>query len=397
MMHSLVVVLCSLGVATGLQDVPLGMCFDCEVTCIKDCSAKFEKEVMAEDMASLLQIIKKTNTSNLRAKTAVANPEVQKMCKASEQLVKEYSSKFHLEGKRSCGTASEKEKGCGIAKQCVDSIGNEFANLEKMDWEKSAEREVDHGMDVIDNRGHKAWTDVSAQEVTIADFPKAHIDSNPHLRSVASVSKESLDGLENAHMSSINNNGHLGQIQVDSSLAPAPSAPNPYPLHPVKLGIFSKGGHTLTQCMTYCFAATCGCAGQGVVDISSIPKKTKEAAQHGFYTDTPPSWKYKPATKEQCGAGVKKIIKGLYIDYYPGVGGVVEVCSMEYFKNKAGASGALGLTDPAEDKEKCDCGVNRLDCHEPDFGCSWNPLGYCEFKALKHTRCYHRYQTDPTR
>jgi len=103
------------------------------------------------------------------------------------------------------------------------------------------------------------------------------------------------------------------------------------------------------------------------------------------------------ATKEQCGAGVKKIIKDLYIDYFPGVGGVVEVCSMEYFKLRAGASGALGLTDPSEDKEKCDCGVNRLDCHEPDFGCSWNEIrGFCEFKALKHTRCYHRYKTDPT-
>jgi hypothetical protein len=400
MLHILVVAVYSLSTATGLQDVPLGMCFDCEVTCIKDCSAKYEKEIMADD--SLLQTFKKVNTSSLRATTAVVNdapnPEIKKMFKASEMLAKEYSTKLLIESKHSCGTPSEKQKGCGIAKQCVDTIGKEFANMAKVEWEQHEEHIVDRGQDVIDNRGHKAWTDVSAQEVTIADFPKVHLDTTPHLRSSASVSEQSateLNGLENAHMSSIKNHGHLGLNQA--ALAPAPAAMNLYPLHPVKLGIFSKGGQSLTQCLTYCFAATCGCAGQGLINEESIPKATIEASKAGYYTDTKPAWKYSPATKEQCGAGVKKIIKGLYIDYYPGVGGVVEVCSLEYFKNKAGASGALGLTDPKDDMEKCDCGVNRLDCHEPDFGCSWNELGFCEFKALKHTRCYHRYKTDPTR
>lgn len=395
MLRILVSALFLLSVATGLQDVPLGTCFECEVTCIKDCGAKFESEVMSDD--SLLQLTKKVNTSNLRSKATVINPEIQKMFKISEQLAKEYTNKLYFEGKHSCGTASQKELGCGIAKQCVDSIDKEFANLGAQAMQKRAEQEVDHGMEVIDKRGHKAWTDVAADEVTISDFPKFHADSTPRLRSSAPVSQASLDSLENAHMSSAKNGGHLRMIQADSSLEPTGEAPDPYPLHPVKLGIFSKGGQTLTQCMTYCFAATCGCGGQGVVDAASIPKAVKEANKHGFYTDTPASWKYSAATKEQCGAGVKKIIKDLYIDYFPGVGGVVEVCSMEYFKLRAGASGALGLTDPSEDKEKCDCGVNRLDCHEPDFGCSWNEIrGFCEFKALKHTRCYHRYKTDPT-
>lgn len=392
LLYPLVAAVCSLSVATGLKDVPLGMCFACEVTCIKDCGDKFEHEVMSDD--ALLQTAKKVNTSNLRAKTeTVSNPKVKQMFKASEQLIKEYSNKLFIESKSTC----DKSKGCGIAKQCVDSIGKEFANMEKMERFQAEEREVDHGQAVIETRGHKAWTDVSAQEVTIADLPKFHGDSTPHLRSSSSsVSQASLDNLESAHMSSMTNGGHLGLVKANSSLAPAPSAPNPWPLHPVKLGVFAKGGQTLTQCMTYCFAATCGCSGQGIINQPSMPKAVKEANAAGYYTDTKPSWKYKPATKEQCGAGVKKIIKGLYIDYYAGVGGVVEVCSDQYFKNKAGASGALGLTDPLEDKKKCDCGVNRLDCHEPDFGCSWNELGYCEFKAMAHTRCYHRYKDDKT-
>jgi len=400
MLRSVVVTMCSLSVATGLQDVPVGMCFACEVTCIKDCGAKFEREVMAADMSSLLQTTKKVNTSNLRAAkpAAVANPEAQKMTKAFQTLAKQYQNKLFFESKHSCGTTSEKEKGCGIAQQCVDSIGQEFANLEKADLQSQNEREVDHGLDILDHKGHKKWTDVAAQDVTIADVPKFHADSTPHLRSSSSssVSKESMDSLESAHMGALKNDGHLRLIQDDSSLAPVNKEADPWPLHPVKLGVFSRGGQALTQCMTSCFAATCGCAGQGLVNIESIPKATKEANKHGFYTDTKPAWKYSPATKEQCGAGVKKIIEGLYIDYYAGVGGVVEVCSMEYFKNKAGASGALGLTDPSKDKEKCDCGVNRLDCNEPDFGCSWNELGYCEFKAQVHTRCYHRYHTDKT-
>lgn len=392
MLRSLVAAVCYLSVATGLKDVPLGMCFDCEVSCIKDCGAKFESEVMADD--ALLQMTsKKVNTSNLRPKTQkVVGPAYQKMFKASEQLVKEYSNKLFFESKRSC----DKNKGCGIGQQCIDSIGKEFANLEKVELEQHNEREVDRGQEVIETQGHKKWTDVSAQEVTIADLPTVHLDSTPRLRSSASVSQASLDSLENAHMSSMRGDGHLRLNQANSSLAPAPSTAQPWPLHPVKLGVFSKGGATLTQCLTYCFAATCGCSGQGIVNIESIPKMVKEANKAGYYTDTKPAWKYSPATKEQCGAGVKKIIKGLYIDYYAGVGGVVEVCSDQYFKNKAGASGALGLTDPLEDKKKCDCGVNRLDCHEPDFGCSWNKLGYCEFKAMAHTRCYHRYHDDKT-
>jgi len=88
MLRILVSALFLLSVATGLQDVPLGTCFECEVTCIKDCGAKFESEVMSDD--SLLQLTKKVNTSNLRSKATVINPEIQKMFKMSEQLAKEY-------------------------------------------------------------------------------------------------------------------------------------------------------------------------------------------------------------------------------------------------------------------------------------------------------------------
>jgi len=384
MMRSLLAAVNLFSVATGLTDVPKGMCFDCEVSCIKDCSAKFESEVMKDDMQSLLQASKKVNMSALK----VPNPNQAQLFKASKQLAKEYSNKFFTQSKHSC----DAKKGCGIANQCVTSIENELANMDKQSLQDRDEHELDRGKDVIEGRGHKAWTDVSAEDVTIADLPKVHLDTTPRLHSDRAVSKEQMDTLDNAHMKG----GHLRFLGMASSLAPVNKAPNPWPLHPVKLGVFSKGGQTLTQCLTYCFAATCGCSGQGIVSDASMPKMTKEAGKAGFYTDTKPAWKYSPATKEQCGAGVKKIIKGLFIDYYPGVGGVVEVCSAEYFKNKAGASGALGLTDPMEDAKKCDCGVNRLDCHEPDFGCSWNELGYCEFKAAAHTRCFHRYHMDKT-
>jgi len=43
------------GVASANQDVPLGECHQCEVTCFEDCSAKYQKEIMDDDLGAFLQ------------------------------------------------------------------------------------------------------------------------------------------------------------------------------------------------------------------------------------------------------------------------------------------------------------------------------------------------------
>lgn len=37
----------------ALRDVPLGECYDCEVTCFEDCALKFDREIMSTDLAQV--------------------------------------------------------------------------------------------------------------------------------------------------------------------------------------------------------------------------------------------------------------------------------------------------------------------------------------------------------
>jgi len=375
-----VAVVCAavLGAVSGRRlrrDVPLGQCFGCEVNCINDCVQKYDAEVIKPD--AFLQMDK---PSSPKMEKKIAQDYVHRMLQA--------------EGKQGC----VKETGCNLAAQCAKSVENQMIAEAKQEREQHADHELDFAHDTV-SKDHKKWTDVSAQEVTIADLPSFHAatDAAENKRAHSqhgAASQADLDKLDSFHSSA---KLHLAQ----TALAPVPDQTSYYPLHPVKIGVFSNGQQSLTQCMRYCFATTCGCEDSGLTGgaggTGTMQKLAKAGADSGFHTDTSPQWRYKKATKDQCGKGVGKLIKGLYIIYYAGPGGTFEVCSDKMFKAKAGTSGALGLTDPLEDQYKCDCGINRLDCNEPDFGCSWDETSdRCEFKAMHNTVCYHRYKTDVT-
>merc|ERR1719298_105616 len=46
-----------------------------------------------------------------------------------------------------------------------------------------------------------------------------------------------------------------------------------YPIHSVRVGVFSHGAMTMDQCLKFCLAATCGC--DGVPDLDTIDRLVK--------------------------------------------------------------------------------------------------------------------------
>merc|ERR1719456_318729 len=49
---------------TAMRDVPLGECYDCEVTCFEDCALKYDREIIQPDNA-FLQVQKANRTEEL--------------------------------------------------------------------------------------------------------------------------------------------------------------------------------------------------------------------------------------------------------------------------------------------------------------------------------------------
>lgn len=370
------------------KDVPDGMCFKCEVNCIQDCTSKFHTEVMKDDMAGFMQLAKSTSKK--------PSQEVAKTAEQIKTLGEHYISQLKAEGTRTCTP----QRGCQIAQQCAVSMENQIRAVSEHEIQQKASKELDYAARKMEGgKEHRAWTDVSSEQVTIMDLPKFTAPTSAHGPVQHEASDRAEVTLDRSHRNSGSLGGHLRLYQNNKTqLAPVDTGPMKYPLHPVKIGVFSKGGQTLTQCMMYCFAATCGCEDSPMTGtVEKTQELVKAAGASGYHTDTPPHWRYRKATKEECGAGVNKVIEGLYVVWRPTDEGTAEVCSDKMFKLKAGVSGALGLTDPLEDKMKCDCGINRLDCHEPDFGCSWSKtMQRCEFKAMHNTICYTRYKTDKT-
>jgi len=78
------VLILSLGVASALQDVPLGECHQCEVTCFEDCAGKYQKEIMDDDLGSLLQISEQNKTVEMTSSYEKCLEEDQCPCKEAK-------------------------------------------------------------------------------------------------------------------------------------------------------------------------------------------------------------------------------------------------------------------------------------------------------------------------
>jgi len=369
---------------SSLENVPLGLCGICEVNCFEDCALKYDREIIQPDNAGFGSSFMEVGAVKSHKGKPNAKPDVIDLAK---KAIKTELDRLKSKGGKKCSKA----EGCKTAQTCAKNMHSELSSLaaikenSKADYEKFNEQQIDEAHD-ISNSG-KTWADVSGMKVTISDMPEWHAPSPSMLLHRMNLAAQ------NATKSALRGN-----------LAPAPGLNDPndpltyYPLHPVKLFSFSKGLINLDQCLNYCLATTCGCKGvPGMEDKSDMGKMEQEGKKAGTHHNTPPVWYYRKAKKEECGHGLgtNKIIKDLYVDFSPGVDGWIEVCTKKFFDVQAGASAMLGLNDPQKSLDKCDCGVNRLDCHEPEYGCSWNHVkSRCEYKAMHNTVCYKRYVFD---
>jgi len=367
---------------SSLQDVPVGLCGQCEVNCFEDCALKYDREIIQPDNepfgGSLIEVG--------AVKSHKGKPDVIDLARKAVN-----TELARLKAKRDGGKKCSKAEGCKTAQTCAKNMHAEISSLaaikenNQAEYEKFEEQQLQDAHDI--STSGKNWADVSGMKVTISDIPEWHAPSPSMLRHGINLAAQ------NATKSSLRGN-----------LAPAPGINDPndpltyYPLHPVKLFVFSKGLINLDQCLSYCLATTCGCEGvPGMEDKSDMGKMEEEGKKMGTHHSTPPVWKYRKAKKEECGNGLgdNKVIKDLYVDFVPGVQGWIEICTKKFFDVQAGASAMLGLNDPQKSLDKCDCGVNRLDCHEPEYGCSWNHIkSRCEYKAMHNTVCYKRYTFD---
>lgn len=74
----------SLAAASAIQDVPLGECHQCEVTCFEDCSLKYQREIMDDDLgASFVQQPKENKTAEMTSQYTKCLEEDKCPCKES--------------------------------------------------------------------------------------------------------------------------------------------------------------------------------------------------------------------------------------------------------------------------------------------------------------------------
>jgi len=179
-----------------------------------------------------------------------------------------------------------------------------------------------------------------------------------------------------------------------------------YPIHSVRVGVFSKGSMNMDQCLKFCLAATCGC--DGVPDLDTIDRLVKaikkndavsggvyhpveEAADHkGGVVDTHASAQFKPAEMADCAKGMigKKVTKGLFIDFGEGVGGEVEICSTTFMEK------LFGPGDHSQQDKLC----KSKKSDDAEWGCVWDDTkAKCVVGISRNLVCQKKYFKDPSR
>merc|ERR1719359_673815 len=75
---------------SALRAVPLGECYQCEVTCFEDCSLKFDREIIDADFIQLKESPQKNQTVS-KINQAAPSPEVELNTNHTLSLREEYS------------------------------------------------------------------------------------------------------------------------------------------------------------------------------------------------------------------------------------------------------------------------------------------------------------------
>merc|ERR1719421_2578686 len=169
------------------------------------------------------------------------------------------------------------------------------------------------------------------------DYARAH--GHPEHSRGDSTEAHDLRVLDSAHANA-QRGASMVAGKVNVTLHPGPPKKSWYPVRPVKPNMFAKGYLTMTKCIEFCLAVTCGC--------EDVPydhaKLSKENADSGYpVIDTKPTWRFSKADLDQCGSGHGKVTSGLWMDWGYGVGGEIEICSKKFWEHALGAAGALGM------------------------------------------------------
>jgi len=155
-----------------------------------------------------------------------------------------------------------------------------------------------------------------------------------------------------------------------------------YPLHPVKINVFAKGGMLMDQCLKYCLAATCGC--EDAPGFEKLEATVK--ANAGSVHDGAAAPQFRPAKIEECAKGMigKKVAKGLYIKLGGGPMDYVEVCTPGFLSAVGAPEGAAA---------KCKSAASD----DSKFGCVWHESkNMCVVGFSPILKCMTQYVNDPT-
>jgi len=257
----------------AVRDVPLGECYDCEVTCFEDCALKFDREIIKPDTGFM-------------------------------QLANTTADRKHF-GWRSAKAETKED-----SKHAMD-LADQYATCLKQD--KCHGHPVSKASKLRNYANSKACHAVSAKPLSLLEKQRRCSVSDPSC--AQNCAKKISDS----------NTVVLAQGKKD------------FPLHPVKINVFAKGTINMDFCLKSCLAVTCGCAdASGYTDAASVEKQTKANDAAGEpVKDLPPADHYRHATLAECAKGIfgKKINKGLFVNYG---GGWQEVCSDEFLSTTYG-------------------------------------------------------------
>jgi len=324
-------------IAAELRDVPLGECHGCEVTCFEDCSLKYYREIMADDM--LLQVKEpatkapKNRTSNLT-----------NIGKQYAECLKEDKCPCPKEDAKAAANSTG-QKALLQTKNATCNLGAESCALE------CSKKVVSKAHAKLEAKKAQAAKKKTALMFLEKDYPI-------HSVQVGVFSK-----------------GHMNLAECHKFCLAA------------TCGCDKTPGLDSIDKLFKAIKAN-DAAEPGEKDFSHRGDKNNQKG--GGVIDTHASYQYRPAKIEECAKGMigKKVSKDLYIDFGGGVGGEVEICSKKMMEK------VFGPGDHSKKQKLC----TSTKSDDAKWGCIWNEKkGFCGVGFSPNLHCLKKFIRDPSR
>merc|ERR550537_880100 len=325
--------------AAELRDVPLGECHGCEVTCFEDCSLKYYREIMADDM--LLQVKEPVKKSPKNGTSNLTN-----IGKQYAECLKDDQCPCPKEDAKAAAANSKDKKALLQTKNSTCSLAQGSCALE-------CSRKV---------------------------VSKAHAKLDAKKKAQAAKKKTALMFLEKDYpihsvQVGVFSKGHMNLAECHKFCLAA------------TCGCDKTPGLDSIDKLFKAIKAN-DAAEPGEKDFSHRGDKNNEKG--GGVIDTHSSYQFRPAKIEECAKGIigKKVSKGLWIDFGFGLRGEREVCSKEMLEKVFG---------PGDHKNKKKlCASTKSD--DAKWGCVWNEKkGFCGVGFSPNLHCLKRYINDPSK